>query len=108
MQYEDLAEALKDPDGEARISAIWALGSSGDASIVPKLQPLYESPDQGIRKMVVYALGALPGVGAGIFSPERAAPPPSVAIAITSASSAGSSDPIASTPSPRTPPILRS
>jgi HEAT repeat protein len=47
--------------GEARISTIWALGSSGDESVVPKLQPLYESPDAGIRKMVVYALGALPG-----------------------------------------------
>ena len=50
-----------DPDSEARISAIWALGSSGDAAVVPTLQPLYESPDAGIRKMVVYALGALPG-----------------------------------------------
>jgi HEAT repeat protein len=46
---------------EAHISTIWALGSSGDPSVVPKLQPLYESPDQGVRKMVVYALGALPG-----------------------------------------------
>jgi HEAT repeat protein len=46
---------------EARIMTIWALGSSGDASVVPKLQPLYESADAGIRKMVVYALGALPG-----------------------------------------------
>src|SRR5262249_39771389 len=26
-----------------------------------KLQPLYASPDAGIRKIVVYALGALPG-----------------------------------------------
>jgi HEAT repeat protein len=56
-----LTKTLDSPDGEARISAIWALGSSGDPSVVPKLQPLYESPDQGIRKMVVYALGALPG-----------------------------------------------
>jgi HEAT repeat protein len=40
---------------------IWALGSSGDASVVGRLQPLYESKDAGIRKMVVYALGALPG-----------------------------------------------
>ena len=43
------------------ISAIWALGSSGDPAVVPTLQPLYASPDAGIRKMVVYALGALPG-----------------------------------------------
>ena len=56
-----LAKTLDSPDSDARISAIWALGSSGDPSVVPKLQPLYESPDQGIRKMVVYALGALPG-----------------------------------------------
>ena len=57
----DLSKALDDPDSEARISAIWALGSSGDASVVATLQPLYESPDPGIRKMIVYALGALPG-----------------------------------------------
>jgi HEAT repeat protein/PBS lyase HEAT-like repeat-containing protein len=46
---------------EARIMTIWALGSSGDASVVPRLQPLFMSSDAGIRKMVVYALGALPG-----------------------------------------------
>jgi HEAT repeat protein len=46
---------------EAHISTIWALGASGDVSVVPRLQPLYGSPDAGIRKMVVYALGALPG-----------------------------------------------
>jgi HEAT repeat protein len=56
-----LSKALDDPDSEARITAIWALGSSGDAAVVPTLQPLYESQDAGIRKMVVYALGALPG-----------------------------------------------
>ena len=32
-----------------------------DASVVPKLQPLYESSDPGIRKIAIYALGALPG-----------------------------------------------
>ena len=56
-----LTAALDATDGESRVSAIWALGSSGDAAVVPKLQPLYSSPDKGIRKMVVYALGALPG-----------------------------------------------
>src|SRR5712691_6383386 len=56
-----LTRTLDDPDSEARISAIWALGSSGDASVAPRLQPLYQSPDAGIRKMAVYALGALPG-----------------------------------------------
>lgn len=48
---------------EARISTIWALGSSGDPSVIPRLLPLYESSDAGIRKIVVYALGALPGDG---------------------------------------------
>ncbi len=46
---------------EARIMTIWALGSSGDPTVVAKLEPLYGSEDAGIRKMVVYALGALPG-----------------------------------------------
>src|SRR5438132_1785119 len=57
----DLTAALEDTDSEARITAIWALGSSGDPSIVPKLEPLYQSSDAGIRKMAVYALGPLPG-----------------------------------------------
>ena len=57
----DLTAALNDPDSEARIGAVWALGSSGDPAVVPKIQPLYEADDAGIRKMVVYALGALPG-----------------------------------------------
>jgi HEAT repeat protein len=46
---------------EVRISTIWALGASGDPRVAARLQPFYESPDPGIRKMVVYALGALPG-----------------------------------------------
>jgi HEAT repeat protein len=59
----DLTHALDDPDSETRISIIWALGSSGDAAVVPRLVPQYTAPDAdaGIRKMVVYALGALPG-----------------------------------------------
>jgi HEAT repeat protein len=59
----DLTHALEDPDSETRISVIWALGSSGDAAVVPRLIPLYtaQDADAGIRKMVVYALGALPG-----------------------------------------------
>jgi HEAT repeat protein len=58
-----LTHALDDPDGDTRISAIWALGSSGDPTVVPRLQSLFGSPtsDAGIRKMVIYALGALPG-----------------------------------------------
>src|SRR5438045_4220474 len=59
----DLTTALDDPDSQTRISVIWALGSSGDEAVVPRLIPLYHAPDTdaGIRKMVVYALGALPG-----------------------------------------------
>jgi HEAT repeat protein len=59
----DLTYALDDPDGETRISVIWALGSSGDPAVVSRLVPLYQAQDgdAGIRKMVVYALGALPG-----------------------------------------------
>jgi HEAT repeat protein len=57
----DLTKALAATDGESRVSAIWALGSSGDPSVVPTLQPLAASPDKGIRKMTIYALGALPG-----------------------------------------------
>ena len=37
----------------------WARRATRRSS--PTLQPLYESDDPGIRKMVVYALGALPG-----------------------------------------------
>lgn len=59
----DLTHALDDPDSETRISVIWALGSSGDPAVVDRLLPLYtaQDADAGIRKMVVYALGALPG-----------------------------------------------
>src|SRR5215471_15150855 len=59
----ELTQALADPDSETRISVIWALGSSGDPAVIPELIPLYASAgaDAGIRKMVVYALGALPG-----------------------------------------------
>src|SRR5262249_43751869 len=56
-----LTKTLESSDGETRISAIWALGSSGDAAVVPTLQPLCQSDDAGVRKMAVYALGALPG-----------------------------------------------
>jgi HEAT repeat protein len=57
----DLAAALDDPDSETRISAVYALGSSGDPGAAARIEPLYQSSDAGIRKMVVYALGALPG-----------------------------------------------
>jgi len=57
----ELKKTVDASDGEARISAIWALGSSGDPTVVPTLEPLYQSSDAGVRKMTVYALGALPG-----------------------------------------------
>lgn len=56
-----LVEALTDGDSETVISAIWALGSLGDPAVVPALERMYGSSDPGIRKMTVYALGALPG-----------------------------------------------
>src|SRR4051812_27291562 len=60
-----LVEALGDKDSQTRISAIWALGSTGDVSVAPDLERMYASDDAGVRKMVVYALGSLPAdVGA--------------------------------------------
>lgn len=55
-----LTQALDDADSETRISAIWALGSLRSASSVPRIEEMYASDDPGIRKMVVYALGAIP------------------------------------------------
>ena len=55
-----LTETLESPDSDTRISAIWALGSLGDASSIPQIETLYTSDDPGIRKMVVYSLGAIP------------------------------------------------
>jgi HEAT repeat protein len=48
-----LTDALDDPDSQTRISVIWALGSSGDEAVVPRLIPLYhaQDTDAGIRKM---------------------------------------------------------
>jgi HEAT repeat protein len=57
---ELLTEALDDSDADNRISALWALGSLREASAVPKIEALYASDDPGLRKMVVYALGAIP------------------------------------------------
>jgi HEAT repeat protein len=56
-----LIEALDDTsDSETQINVIWALGSLKEPSAVPRLETMYESQDPGIRKMVVYALGAIP------------------------------------------------
>lgn len=56
-----LSEALNDPDTETRITVIWALGSLGDPSVAPQLAQAYASDDPGVRKVAVYALGAVPG-----------------------------------------------
>lgn len=56
-----LIEALDDKESQTRISAIWALGSTGDLTVAPELERMYASGDPGVRKMTVYALGALPG-----------------------------------------------
>ena len=55
-----LVEALGDPDGQTRISAIWALGSTGDTAVAADIERQYQSDDPGVRKMAVYALGSMP------------------------------------------------
>ena len=61
---ELLVEALNDKDSQSRISAIWALGSTGEASVAADIERQYPSDDAGVRKMAVYALGSMP-VSAG-------------------------------------------
>jgi HEAT repeat protein len=58
-----LVEALGDADSQTVISTIWALGSLGDPSVIPVFERMYGSSDAGVRKMTVYALGALPAAG---------------------------------------------
>jgi hypothetical protein len=59
-----LIDALNDKDSQTRISAIWALGSTGDATVAGDIERQYQSDDAGVRKMAVYALGSMPaGVG---------------------------------------------
>ena len=53
-----LIEALNDKDSQTRISAIWALGSTGDATAAPDIERMYASGDAGVRKMAVYAPSA--------------------------------------------------
>ena len=59
-----LVDALNDKDSQTRISAIWALGSTGEAAVSADIERQYQSEDAGVRKMAVYALGSMP-VGAG-------------------------------------------
>ena len=58
-----LTAALDDPDSETVISVLWALASLDDPSVAPRIAEMYRSTDAGIRKMVVYALGAMPSNG---------------------------------------------
>jgi len=55
-----LVEALSDADSQTRISAIWALGSTGEAVVSADIERQYQSEDAGVRKMTVYALGSMP------------------------------------------------
>ena len=55
-----LVDALNDEDAQTRISAIWALGSTGEASVAADIERQYQSDDSGVRKMAVYALGSMP------------------------------------------------
>src|SRR4029077_10867208 len=45
----ELTQALDDPDSQTRISVIWALGSSGDEAVVPRLVSLYAAADAASR-----------------------------------------------------------
>ena len=59
----ELVEALDGPDTEVRISVIWALASLGDPGTIGDIEAMYFDEDAGVRKMAIYALGALPGTG---------------------------------------------
>ena len=55
-----LVAGLDDPNTETKISVIWALAALGDSSVRDEIEQMYLSDDAGVRKMAVYALGALP------------------------------------------------
>ena len=64
---ELLTEALDDTaDSETQLNAVWALGSLKEDSALPHLEALDASEDAGIRKMVVYALGAIPAASQSV------------------------------------------
>src|SRR5262245_15367364 len=74
-----LLEALNDQDSQTRISAIWALGLTGDATAAGDIERQYQSEDAGVRKMAVYALGSMPvGVGNGTLIKALEDPQPDV------------------------------
>ena len=60
---DKLVAGLSDPDTETAISVIWALATLGDPSVRDEIHAMYGSADAGVRKMAVYALGALPHDG---------------------------------------------
>jgi HEAT repeat protein len=57
----DETQAGHAADADTQIYAIWALGSIGDPAALPDLERLAVSPDAGLRKAAVHALGAFPG-----------------------------------------------
>ena len=54
-------QAGRPADADTQIYAIWALGSIGDPAALPDLERLATSPDPGLRKAAVHALGAFAG-----------------------------------------------
>jgi hypothetical protein len=50
---ELLLEALDDPDSRVVLTALEALESVGDASVIPRLEPLLGHPDPAVREQVV-------------------------------------------------------
>ncbi len=68
---ERLVVGLSDPDAETVISVIWALASLNASSVGPEIEAAYSSEDDGVRKMAVYALGALPSAS-GLAVLQRA------------------------------------
>lgn len=74
-----LVAALADEDSETVISVIWALAALGEGSVTPHVERAYGSDDAGVRKMAVYALGALPASGGtGILTEALSDPEPDV------------------------------
>jgi HEAT repeat protein len=57
----DEGQAGHPADADTQVYAIWALGSIGDPAALPDLERLAASPDAGLRKAAVHALGAFPG-----------------------------------------------
>ena len=50
---------LADPDPLVRNQVGWALGELGDASLLPEIAPMLDSPDWGTRRATVLALNLI-------------------------------------------------